>query len=330
MTLVELMVSLAVTALVMAAAVSIFSAQHRNYVRDRSEKEVFQDTVDVLRVLQRDLLEAGWAVAPNMAFLIRDGGDNSSDEIYINDVDLIDPVDDAERLVKAAACPGCLKVSSISGSTIALEDPWEPSTNPNYVLDIDGDIKPPDNKTDIDIGTYLISDATGLDNKTGRVVSLSGTSVGIDSSSLKGTLVAPAIYYCVDGGSAPCHPSGAQETFVLRRNDRSTKGKALPIADNVVDLQVAYQDDSGNWYGQTGCSGSGVGSGFCERRPFEPSRIKLIRLSAVVRSPTKDKDRLADPAFCRPAVENRSAGTGPHECGYQYKVYTVLIYPRNT
>ncbi len=326
MTLVELMVSLAVTALVMAAAVGIFSAQHRNYVRDRSEKELLQDTVDVLRVLQRDLLEAGWAVAPNMEFLVRDGGDNSSDEIYLSDVDLIDPMINADRLVNAVVCPGCLRISSISGSVITLEDPWEPSPDATGVLDINGD-----NQTDFNSGTFLLSDATGLDNKTDFMKSRSDTSVTISGSSLRGTLVTPAIRYCVDNGpGSDCHPDNATETFVLRRTDRRTGGHALPMAENVVDLQVAYRDDSGNWYGEDSCSGSGIGSNFCERRPFEPSRINLIRLSVVVRSPAKDKDRLTDPAYCRPAVENRSAGTGPDECGYQYKVYTVLIHPRNT
>lgn len=324
MTLVELMVSLAVTALVMAAAVGVFSSQHRNYVRDRSEKEVLQDSVDVLRGLQRDLMEAGWAVKPDMAFLIRDNGTDGPDKIYINDVNLIDPVLDAERLVEAAACPACLRIKSTSGSVITLEDPWQPSPYAGDVLDVDDD-----NQTDFDNGTFLVSDATGLDNKTAEVMSRSGADLTI-SGSLKGTLVSPAIHYCVDTGAGACHPGSDPQTFVLRRADRRTGGQRLPIADNVVDLQVAYQDDSGHWYGEDGCSGRGVGANYCERKPFEPSRIRLIRLSVVLRSPTRDKDRLTDPAFCRPAVENRPAGTGPTECGYRYTVHTLLIHPRNT
>ncbi len=324
MTLVELMVSLAITALVMAAAVGVFSSQHRNYVRDRSEKEVLQDSVDVLRGLQRDLMEAGWAVRPDMAFLIRDGGTDGPDKIYINDVDLIDPVIDAERLVVAAECPGCLRVSSILSDNITVIDPWEPFSTPDQTLKINAD-----NQTDFVSGTFLISDTTELDKKTAEVRGVNNTTLTI-SPSLKGTFVTPAIYYCVDTGAASCHPDSDPRTFVLRRSDRRTAGQMLPMADNVVDLQVAYQDDSGNWYGQAGCSKAGVGSNHCERKPFEPSRIRLIRVSVVLRSPTKDKDRLTDPAFCRPAVENRSAGTGPNECGYRYTVHTLLIHPRNT
>lgn len=327
MTLVELLVALAVTALVMAAAVGVFSSQHRNYVRNRSEKEVIQDTANVVRVLQRDLLEAGWAVDRKMAFLVKDGGSGSPDRIILNDVDLIDPVRHADRLLEAAACPGCLAISSVTWSTVIVTDPWDSSPYAEDVMDINGD-----NETDFfDNGTYffVITDAQGLDNKTASVESVSGTSLTV-SGSLAGTLIAPAIYYCVDTGVSACHPAGSQETFVLRRSDRRTEGQLLPVADNVVDLQVAYQDEAGYWYGEAGCSGKGVGASKCERSPFDPSRIRLIRLSVVLRSPTKDKDRLTDPSFCRPTVENRSAGTGADECGYYYKVHTLVIHPRNT
>lgn len=336
MTLVELMVALAVTALVVAVVSGVFSSQHRNYVRDRSEKEVIQDTVEVLRVLQRDLLQAGWAVKPNMAFLIRDGGSNAPDQIFLNDVDLIDPVINADRMIEASECPGCLRVSSISPSTVTLEDLWQRSPYSEEVIDIneDGEVDfSPDKGTDF----FVISDATDLDKKTAWVVSVSNTTLTLGGS-FTGTLVAPAILYCVDTGSA-CHPPGAQETFVLRRSDRRTKGALLPVADNVVDLQVAYlvdEDDNSThnvkeqyWYGEAGCAARGVGDGFCERSPFDPSRIRLIRLSIVLRSPTKDKDLPAGTS-CRPAVENRSAGTTAAECGYRYKVHTVLIHPRNT
>ncbi|MGQ9670204.1 MAG: hypothetical protein ACUVWY_08580 [Desulfosoma sp.] len=326
MTLVELMVALAVTALVVAAVGGVFSSQHRNYVRDRSEKEVIQDTVEVLRVLQRDLLQAGWAVAPKLAFLIRDGGSDGPDQIFVNDVDLIDPVINAGRIIEASECPGCLRVSSNSGSVVTLSDPWQPSADPQKVMDINED-----NKTDFTVnGTYffVISDATGLDNKTASVKNVDNNSLTL-ADSLAGTFVTPAIFYCVDTGSPECHPSGAQETLVLRRSDHRTGGALVPVADNVVDLQVVYQDDEGRWYGGAGCAGTGLAGGnFCERSPFEPNRIRLIRLSIVLRSPTKDKD-LPAASSCRPAVENRSAGTAA-ECGYRYKVHTVLIHPRNT
>jgi Tfp pilus assembly protein FimT len=330
MTLVELMVSLAVTALVMASVVGIFASQHRNYVRDRSEKEVLLDTVDVVRVLERDLREAGWSVPVNMALFIEDGGDNGPDRIYINDVDLIDPMLHASRLVESS-CPGCLRVASLSGSQVTVMDPWDPSPYPEDILDINGD-----NQTDFlaDTASYqfVITDDTSTTKKIARITNVSSTTLTL-TNAVDGTRLAPAIYYCVDIGAADCHPNGALETRVLRRSDRNTQG-LVPVADNVVDLQVAYlaANDDGTtfWYGENGCSGSGLGATKCTRSPFEPERIRLIRMTVVLRSSSKDKDRLNDPRYCRPAVENRQAGTGPDDCGYQYKVHTIHIHPRNT
>uniref|UniRef100_A0A832ED71 Type IV pilus assembly protein PilW n=1 Tax=Desulfacinum infernum TaxID=35837 RepID=A0A832ED71_9BACT len=327
MTLVELMVSLAVTALVMASVMGIFTAQHRNYVRDRSEKEAFLDTLDVVRVLERDLREAGWSVPANMALFIEDGGDNGSDRIYINDVDLIDPILHASRLVESS-CPGCLRVDSLSGTHVTLTDPWEPSPSD---LDINAD-----GKKDFDNSSYhfVITDTTNPEKKVDYIKAISGTTLTLYKG-VEGTMLAPAIYYCVDTGAANCHPNGALETRVLRRSDRNTQGR-VPVADNVVDLQVAYlavdndTTSTTRWYGEANCSGPGLGANKCTRNPFQPERIRLIRLTVVLRSPTKDKDRLNDPRYCRPAVENRRAGTKPDECGYQYKVHTVHIHPRNT
>lgn len=327
MTLVELMVALAVTALVMTAAMGIFTSQHRNYTRDRADKELVQDNVDVLRILQKDLLEAGWSVQPNMAFFIADGGANGSDRLFINNVDLIDPVVHSKRLIEATECPGCLRIAANSGALITVDDPWEPSPYPHKILDINGD-----NQTDFtDNGTsyFVIGDGTDPTKKVAQVTNITNTQLTL-SAPMVGSLIAPALVYCVDDGRALCHPPGAPETFVLRRSDRTTQGHLLPIAENIVDMQVTYRDEAGNWYGEENCAGSGVGPSFCTRNPFEPRRIRMIRVSVVLRSPTKDKDRLSDPAFCRPAVANRQAGTATGECGYRYKVHTLVIHPRNT
>jgi type II secretory pathway pseudopilin PulG len=341
MTLVELMVSIAITGVVMAAAVGIFTAQHRNYVRDRSEKEVAQDAGDVLRLLQRDLMEAGWSVNPAMAFYIQDGGANGSDRLYVNDVDLIDPVAGAARLMDSQ-CAACLSIASGSGTTtLTVADPLNDASCTDD-LDIDGDGVDtdscggdglPDADSDGDgadvvggVYQFVISDSGT--NKVARVTSTSGLQV-TTADPLSGTFLAPALYYCVDDGNADCHPAGSPEVFVLRRSDRSTGGRQV-VAANVADLQVAYQDDAGNWYGAAGCAGVGVGGGFCEMSPFDPSRIQVLRVSVVLRSPTRDRDRLNDPSFCRPAVENRTAGGAAADCGYLYRTYTVLIHPRNT
>jgi len=150
------------------------------------------------------------------------------------------------------------------------------------------------------------------------------------SVSLGGTWLAPAVYYCVDDGNADCHPdSSTDPLWVLRRSDRSSGGRQV-VAENVVDLQVAYRDADGEyWYGEAGCDGSGTGPGKCEMSPFDPRSIELVRLTLVVRSRHQSRDLLGDPRYCRPAVENHAAGIGADECGRIYRVFSMMIHPRN-
>lgn len=142
-----------------------------------------------------------------------------------------------------------------------------------------------------------------------------------------GTFVAPAIYYCVDNGSATqCHPTGDPAQWVLRRSDRNSGGRQV-IAENVVDLQVAYRGKNGTWYGTAGCTDRGD----CAPATFSSADIDLIRFTLVTRSSQQDKALSNNHSYCRPAVENRSgAAVGSSECGYTYRTYSIQVRPRNT
>jgi hypothetical protein len=102
------------------------------------------------------------------------------------------------------------------------------------------------------------------------------------------------------------------------------------MAENVVDMQIAYQDVNNNWYGEAGCVGAGAGANFCGFSPFDPKQIQLIRLSIVIKGKAYQGDRVNDPLYCRPALENHTgAALGSSECGYVYRTYTAVIQPRN-
>jgi hypothetical protein len=146
-----------------------------------------------------------------------------------------------------------------------------------------------------------------------------------------GSFVTPAIYYCVDNGAdGACNPINAtndsgttaddwNEDWILRRSDRDSQGRQA-LADNVVDLQVAYRDDTG-WH----CDG--VGS--CPANIFDPSKVQLIRVTLVMRSKHLVVDE-GHAGYCRPLVENRAAAVaGSDECGYRYRTYTVQVHSRN-
>lgn len=316
MTLVELMVAVAVTGLVMTLSLTIFSGQVKSFKRGQETKESQETNNICLELLKRDLAQAGWSVKPEMGFFFKDGGNSTADEIYINDTTLIDlnSQNGTRLMTQADGCGGCAEVTAGSGSDSVTVSRLDINEDPTE--------NPPEDfraqKTH-----YVISDLTSLVpgvNKVARITTSAANPLVLDRN-LGGSYVAPAVYYFVDTG------------HILKRSDRSSGG-AQPFAANVVDLQVAYRDMSGNWYGVSGCAGTGVGPGggnpYCSMNPFDPYPINLIRLTLV----TRTADPLGvrnDLKYCRPAIENRSAATiGAEECGFIYRSYTVTIRPRNT
>ncbi len=312
MTLVELMVSLSILAIVMVTVVGIFGAQYRNMGRDRGVKEATREGQISFEFLRLDLMEAGWSVAPEMSFYLEDGGTGRSDKIYINDTAVIDFASNMDQLI-SEKCPGCSRIDAGSGTnSVTVND-----------LDVNGD------GVDDFAGAayqFVISDDGA--SKIARILSVSGNQLTLGNA-LGGSRLAPAVYYCVDDGNADCHPASSTDPlWVLRRSDRSSGGRQA-VAEDVVDLQVAYRDANGDWYGEAGCVGSGTGPGKCQMSPFDPRSIDLVRLTLVVRSRNQNRDLLGDPRYCRPAVENRAAGVGADECGRVYRLFSMMIHPRN-
>jgi prepilin-type N-terminal cleavage/methylation domain-containing protein len=321
MTLVEMMVAIAVTGLVMALSVGIFSAQVRSYSRGREVKEIQEINQESVEILRRDVAQAGWSVMPTMGFFAEDGGDNGSDKLYINDTSVItfDSRFDTNELgllvsVNTTDCPGCASVVGTPSTSVKLSK-----------LDIDND-SVDDFKAG---GQYVIADSET--NKVAKVLSVTpGTNSLTLDKSISGKYLAPAITYCLDDGTdaSGCHASGSK--WVLKRSDRGTGGTFQPLASNVVDFQVAYQDNEGYWYGLAGCKNTGKSANtYCARNPFDPSAITLIRLSLVTKTADAVGDGTNNPKSCRPAVENHLAGTDTSDCGFVYRTYTTTILPRN-
>lgn len=320
MTLVELLVAVGVTSIVATLSIAIFVGQFSHYERGKSVKQTQEAGQGTMELLKSEIMQAGWSVMPEMAFFFEDGGPNSPDRLYVNDTRLIDLNMPAERrLMVLDECPGGqLILAGVNSSSPRIQK-----------LDIDDD--------------ELDGDATGQDFKGAasqfvisndgalKIAKINGIAGGNQLSLdrvLGGNYLAPAVYYCVDDGDAICHPAGSEQNL-LRRSDRESGGRQ-PIAENVVDMQIAYQDVNDNWYGEAGCAGTGAGAGLCSFTPFDPKQIKLIRLSIVTRGKAYQGDRVNDPLYCRPALENRAgAALGSAECGYIYRTYSSIIQPRN-
>lgn len=310
LTLVELMVAVAITAVVMTISVGIFVNQYKSYRSGHAVKSSQSDNQKAIDMVKDDLALAGWSVSPSLAFYIRDGGANAPDDIYVNDPSLI-PVDlgnstkttrTTQRLVHMVDSD-CAACGRYAGQTLQT------------TLDIDED-----GQNDLkDLPVVIV-----WNDSTSQATVDSTNSAGNLATAASGRVWAtPAIRYCVDNGDVAnnCTPSGSSETLVLRKHSKHTGGRQA-MAEDVVDLQVVYQDDGNNTYGNSGCS-------TCQMASFNASKIKWLDVSIVTRS--RDRVRsMQDAGSCRPAVGNRQgASYGSDECGYEYRTYTTRITPFN-
>lgn len=321
MTLVELMVSIAVTAVVMGLSLSFFLGQYQSYRQRKGAVEITQAAPAALEILKTDLMQAGWGVHPQMAFYIEDGGGSKPDRIFINDISLVD-VNRVDLLV-GDDCPGCAQILGINGKDVTVS-----------TLDISGEGVGDEEGEKGDfrqgVSMYVITDAVS-GNKIAKVDGVNAPQKTLTLSEVvQGDFVAPVIRYA---------SAAVEGVWALRRNDRYTSG-LQPLMENVVDLQVAYSTDSGEtWFcdggdenneGSNGCPVEAVTVRGTSKGDLSPEEINMLRVTLVTRSSSRDFSRINDPNYCRPAVENRSrAALGSNECGYHYRTHTRVIRPRN-
>jgi|GEM_PF-922897 len=352
MTLVELMVAVTVTVVVMTLSISVFTAQYKSYRIRQSTSGIEETAPVVLDLLKSDLMAAGWSVTQEMAFYIKDGGAGGSDEIFINDYSLMELEVCREKAALTAVvndCAGCVTIIQPTTPLVVTD------------TDVDGD-GCDDFVVNVNFPQYVISDSSQT-----RIAKVVGTTPGPNGTLTLdqnppfsgGEHIAPAIHYsCAQSGgiwqllrsyrrpntpNGVCYPAPLPQLCLpvpplpplplvpspcCPRNN--VAAGELPMAENIVDLQVAYRDDAGTWWGAPGCV-AGVG---CEQNPFKPETINLIRITLLARDTSsgavRDITRINDPNYCRPAGENRvAAALGSAECGYSYRRYTAVIYPRN-
>ena len=291
MTLIELMVVIVIMLICVMAVYNTFIFQHRAYIREGTITQIQEVGQQLLNLLRKDIMMAGYGVDKKLALYIEDGGNNGPDRLYINDWEFISE----DELL-----------NGIYGQTSFTGQPSSLSTI-THDLDDDGtdDIK---DCVSGNNAQRVITDYVGPNPETKKVArivcgsdnyALKEGNGGNASVNIEGTYVAPAIYYEIASNS-------------LRRC--SSDGCQL-LADNVVDMQIAYRDKNGTWY----CDGTGA----CPMNPFDPENIALVRITIVTRSGKRTSSAVNTG---RPAVENRQAGN-PDE--YTYRVYTTQVSPRN-
>jgi len=278
MTVVELIVVLAIMSIVTGALYSTFVNQQSSYTRQSQIQNIQESAQTGIVILKRDIMMAGYGVDKSLALYIKDGGSTGPDEIYINDASFIDESDLLDSIYGETGFTG-------SGTSNITVD----------TLDIDSD-----GTNDFQGGVWQCIITDNGTNKAAKINSISGNQLSLNSS-VSGSYVAPAIYYCVDSEE-------------LKRSDRSSGGRQ-PIISNIVDLQVAYKDTNGNWY----CDGTGS----CPMSPFNPEDISLVRITLISRIEKKTGRHL----LSRPISAENGPTWGNDK--YRYRAYSVSVCPRN-
>lgn len=282
-TLVELMVTLFITVSIVGILGSILLSQQKSVFEFQSILETQSPAQAACDLIRQDIMQAGFGslvvydeneqhyYAPedmrshtkNLAFYIKDGDlddDGSSelpDKLFLFDSSYIDyhelkNVFFSDIAYAVIDSPLSTKQDTVTVNSLDLD---KDKNNTCYCSNSSS-------CSDCDefaggINQYIITDYPFLDLgsssepgdlKVAKINSISSNQLSLDSA-IKGTRIAPAIYYCVDydGNDSSCHPSSTDITKVLRRSDRSTGGRQ-PIISDIVDMQIAYKDNDGWWY----------------------------------------------------------------------------------
>ena len=228
MTLVELMISICITMLVATLSISIFTGQYKSYINKSDFNEIQESMLPVVELVKRELMEAGWSARPQMAFYFEDGGVNGSDQIYINDVNMIrvsmKSTAGENKAIHLLEDPDNALCATIIGKdsgeksvTLKSDCGFQSCDGDEDPLDVDGDgTRDLPDPSDDSGHFFLITDSptNKIARITGTVVSGNQATFSLDRE-LSGSLAVPAIHYRVDdGNNAACDPDGAASRWV--------------------------------------------------------------------------------------------------------------------
>lgn len=282
-TLVEILVVIVILLFVVSALYNTFSFQRRVKFRESTLIDLQETGQLVLNLIAHDLMMAGYGVNKKLALYIYDGGSNSSDKLFINDWTFLDE----DELL--GGIWGQTKILAGAGTSLITLD----------TLNIDKDGR---QEFKGGVSQFVISDTTSFNKKVAKISSIDNNTKTLSlDMSLDGNYLVPAICYEIDNN-------------ILKKSSRDTGGRQ-PIANNVVDLQISYQDIEGNWYCTNATSN-------CPMNPFNPEKIALVKVSIVVK--TDKRTSISSNPW---PLENRS--DGPYDPNYSYRTYSVEIAPRN-
>ncbi len=290
-TLIELMISVIIMAVVTAQALLLFTTQHKTYVGHGYVVEIQQDTRLVTELILNDVRMAGFLVPNTVGISGIDGGPNNPDVLCLSDPSVI-----ADTAITGAVGP-------LAGATLGLTLTAGAGTV-NLVSstkDIDGDGDPNDDFL-VDSG-IIISDGTS--HHCARIEGFTGGHPDIDP--------APPGGFSIAAGAGRAVPAVIYQLTAagLTRN-------SVLLSRHVENLQVEYAVD-------TDGDGS-IGAGefpIHDISASDPTLIRGIQLSVLTRTLTKDPGNLSSRM---PVAGNHVAGVPDN---FLRRRFTTNAVPRN-
>lgn len=322
-TITELMVSVALMAIVIVWLMGFFVVQNRSYVVTDEVAEAQQNSRTLLDLMEREIRAAGMLVPENGAACGVDNT-NAPDVLYVGDADAIDPTNQNVANLGAAVTGGLGTNTLTVNSTVLDGSPYYITTTPGVpTSDFRCDTGNCGGANGVGGGVILIDAAnpsrgvacgtiTAIPNATTIQLSAAINLGGIASNTPK-MLAIPAHVYTVVQNQ-------------LRRDN-------LALANDVEDLQVAYFFDvipNGNVDSiaqEYPGSSPALGGVQYNSGAWDGTRLREIRVNVVVRSRTADLNlQNSQPQ----ATENRT-GLVPDPPGQNFhrRVVTSTVRLRN-
>lgn len=296
-TLIELMVALLISAILVAAVYAFFITQGRTYAVQDNVADMQQNTRVSLLTIVKNVRMAGYGVPAGCA-LYPDNNTDRPDRIFVSDAAAIQSSPDSERFYAELTAGVGSGADALSVNTDIDND------GNDDVIFTSGDALIISNGTNTEAVEIT---AVNFDPAT-HIAAINCGDTLAHSYSASTARVVPAKWYEINEAS-----------WELRENGQ-------PLALNIEDLQISYQDDNGTWY----CTGQ---AGHQINPPTNIASIRMVEVNIVARTMMQDavvEDAAASVQFNQPALEDHDNPVdlnGPD--GYRRRVLTTRVQVRN-
>ena len=360
-TLIEIMISVAVLAIITVYMTGLLLQQSRGYeiVEDVSSAQQAERAIGDL--LERDLLATGMLVrAAAVVSGVDNGGPQSTDVLCVTDPDaVLDPTSAGEGLFGIPINIGtyggtAIDVLSLATPTLEQRGDATVTAVPAYdnsfpadgTLDSDFIYSPGTNAR----GGVIVVDAANpaSGSQCGAIVDVTTgpTNVRVDWRITVGGVPLVPVPNNLPNGVGTSLVAVPAHIYVIRPSPPPPSTQApqllrdgLLLADDVEDLQVAYfhdgdrdgNCDANEWSGGD-CPDPGVqGFNGYDARASDNCTLRAVRVNFVVRTANQDANALANPAYATGAfVQTENAPNRVGLDGFRRRAFSRMVLPRNS